>query len=466
MVKKSLILFTATTFYLHAGWIDDNMVESSTDAGYYKTQTRGLYTFGSKKIRFKNQNIITPLHLEPPRMNIGCNGIDIGFGGFSYLNPEYLIEKLKAVSSAAPAFAYQMAISTLCKDCSNIMNELEKISDMINGLNFDTCDATKFGMKYGKKLGEGMNQFMGLGGSDDWMAQRVKGARETMEGWGDSLKSAMGVDKGKEAINIITMRGSLLNNALTTGDGKLESSQLNILGKDNKGDYLLISSMRAMAGDVIGFEGTDGSPKVRAVSQGLKVNYLDNLLYGGKIDVISYKNNKVQAISSKDYTGIKFLFQNKISAVLNSMKNKTPITTQQRNFLSGLPIPIYKYLNTSVLARVGNSDVEILSEYIAILQTQELVNYIASLVSKSISSYLHKNSKDYEKDEINDIKDVANSLDNLASYTDAMTINKLKVWSEKKSLNDHYKKLDQQLKAKLANDGIYQSYLWTKGLGY
>ncbi len=465
MVKKSLITITLLTT-LNASWISDNMMESSTDTGFYKTQTRGLYTLGSKKIKFTNQNNITPVHFEPPRMNIGCSGIDTTFGGFSYLNPEYIIEKLKAISSAAPAFAYQMAISTLCKDCSNTMNELEKIADMVNGLNFDTCKATQMGMTYGKKLGEGMNQYMSSGGSDDWIATRVKGARETMQDWKSTFQSSMGKENGEKAINIITMKGSLLNNALTTGEGALSSEELNILGKDDKDDYLLISSIRAMSGDIVGFEGDDGAPRVKAVSQGLKVNYLENLLYGGKIDVVSYKDDKIQALSTKDFEGVKPIFQDKILSVITSMKNKTPITKEQREFLSSLPIPIYKYLNTSVLARTTDADKEILSEYIAILETQELVNYISSLISKSIASYLQANSKDYTREEIEDIKDVSRELDSLSAFADNMTINKLKVWSEKKSLNEHYKKLDQQLKANLANDGIYQSYLWSKGMGY
>ena len=63
------------------------------------------------------------------------------FGGFSYLNFDNIVEKLKKITTAAPAFAFTIALSTLCKDCDTIMTELEKIANAINGMNFDTCTA-------------------------------------------------------------------------------------------------------------------------------------------------------------------------------------------------------------------------------------------------------------------------------------------------------------------------------------
>ena len=63
------------------------------------------------------------------------------FGGFSYLNFDNIVEKLKKITTAAPAFAFKIALSTLCKDCDTIMTELEQIANAINGMNFDTCTA-------------------------------------------------------------------------------------------------------------------------------------------------------------------------------------------------------------------------------------------------------------------------------------------------------------------------------------
>lgn len=38
---------------LSANWIEDNIIDVSTDSGYYETQTRNIYSLGSKTIKFK-----------------------------------------------------------------------------------------------------------------------------------------------------------------------------------------------------------------------------------------------------------------------------------------------------------------------------------------------------------------------------------------------------------------------------
>ncbi|MDD3834828.1 MAG: conjugal transfer protein TraH, partial [Sulfurimonas sp.] len=117
MKKIVLSMIAASMILANNNWIKDNMIDVGSDMGYYQTQTRGIYTLGSQTIKFREVGgAITPFHLDPPRFNVGCGGIDIAMGGFSYLNPEFIIEKLKAISAAAPAFVYQMAISALCKD--------------------------------------------------------------------------------------------------------------------------------------------------------------------------------------------------------------------------------------------------------------------------------------------------------------------------------------------------------------
>ena len=124
-------------------FLDDSINSAVEEPGYYQSQTRGLYSLGSGRVRYNNMGTFTPLHVEAPKFGMGCGGIDATFGGFSYLNAEYLVEKLKAVSAAAPAFAFQMALGVLCEDCKTTLNWLENIANQINNMNMDTCKASK-----------------------------------------------------------------------------------------------------------------------------------------------------------------------------------------------------------------------------------------------------------------------------------------------------------------------------------
>ena len=79
----------------------------------YQTQERGYFIGGSASIRVPNE-YIQPFSLTPPQIRAGCGGIDIVMGGFSYLGFDYLVQKLQSILQEAPAFAFQLALHTLC----------------------------------------------------------------------------------------------------------------------------------------------------------------------------------------------------------------------------------------------------------------------------------------------------------------------------------------------------------------
>ena len=135
-MKKILLSITLLISLSQAGsmqsFLDDSINSTIENPGYYESQTRGLYSLGSGRARFNNMGSFSPFNVEAPNFGMGCGGIDATFGGFSYLNADYLVEKLKAVSSAAPAFAFQMALGVLCEDCKTTLNWLENIANQIN----------------------------------------------------------------------------------------------------------------------------------------------------------------------------------------------------------------------------------------------------------------------------------------------------------------------------------------------
>ncbi|EAI7970026.1 conjugal transfer protein TraG, partial [Campylobacter jejuni] len=86
-----------------SSFIQNNLGSSITseNSGYYKSQVSGFISGGSSRIRWGGGETIRPFSVTAPSFNVGCSGIDMIFGGFSYLNFEYLVEKLKKIASAA-----------------------------------------------------------------------------------------------------------------------------------------------------------------------------------------------------------------------------------------------------------------------------------------------------------------------------------------------------------------------------
>jgi conjugative transfer pilus assembly protein TraH len=69
--------------------------------------------------------------------------VDLFLGGMSFMNVNYLVQKLQNIMSAAPAAAFDIALKTLCPQCSDTIKSLEALADRLNQLQLDDCKASK-----------------------------------------------------------------------------------------------------------------------------------------------------------------------------------------------------------------------------------------------------------------------------------------------------------------------------------
>jgi len=129
------------------------------------TQTRNITTFGGFRDHYNLNSRVHPVRITLPSASFGCGGLDINWGGVSALTFEHLIETFQHILEAAPAFAFSMAFSTLCKDCNGIMQSLQKTASMLNSIALDKCAAAKaagdLGAEVGKSIGSNQASIMG-----------------------------------------------------------------------------------------------------------------------------------------------------------------------------------------------------------------------------------------------------------------------------------------------------------------
>jgi conjugative transfer pilus assembly protein TraH len=145
---KKFVMFAAVAAVLasapaKADWVGEWFDQSTTtSAGGYQNQERGFYSAGGFQGRYRMNNdyLVTA---SPPRLNVGCGGVDLFLGGFSYLDPEYLVSKFQRIIQAAPAFAFDMAMSQYCQQCKDTMNTLTSITDMLNGIQMNDCQMAR-----------------------------------------------------------------------------------------------------------------------------------------------------------------------------------------------------------------------------------------------------------------------------------------------------------------------------------
>lgn len=395
-----------------------------------KTQTRGYYNFGGLAVRSDLGGAIRPFNIQMPTIASGCGGVDIGFGGFSFLNLDQLVEKLQKIASAAPAFAFNMALSALCKDCQSIMDQLNAVADAINGLNFDAC---KSAVGWGKSVGGALNNALntkddaksGIEGVLGNLPSAVTNAANSMQAFincgstsGECTDTSSAAAK-KKALEALKFQGSLVNkiffdnqtflSATTDGSDSTSSYSYWFKGLTQKDAAALF---RNMIGDFYGFvdptscggTGKDGEPISYSISTILPLMSAEETIQiflgdpsGGNqqlkglfisdSELVCGEHNGPPIITSSESdlsstmnaSTIRKTVADRLTEILSNMttSNNNALKTDAK-FLSSLQYPVYRALN---VASITND--QLLISYIAdVVVAQELVGLINELAKK------------------------------------------------------------------------------------
>jgi len=455
------------------GFIRDNLNGAiiTTSPGYYKTQVGGLWYGGDFKARWDLSGAnIRLFHAQAPSYSVGCGGIDATFGSFSYLNFENLVEKLKQIASAAPAFAFEMAISTLCEQCKTILNNLEKVANQINQFNIDACKASKHLVRtmMGAVTDSGASR-------DGYQAQqKIKedtewGFIKALESFRQKFDNTVHGDAGKLGFENITGQGSVLNKALS------KTYSISFMDRE---EFLAI--MRGLIGDIYGFceSKTDNSGKkemdcsFQTISPVTAVNYfVKYLAKGGKLPAIvlnPIKNGDFYAKlnsqnindfnTAKNKSGIIFtqitlaadnafvpLFEKKINDIIDKIKTKRALTTDDINFINSVPFPLYRYAN--VEATLKSQMTKQAAEYLAYLTIREFAHQFFIQLRRAVGSVLQdpnfsKTSHDKVKKWAEHSAEQYTELVKLLNIAINERIDKIK---DTKELIEKYRRLEQQM---------------------
>jgi conjugative transfer pilus assembly protein TraH len=446
ILKKIFILIMACSLFLNGAELDKILSNSGSSFDFagpsgLKTQTRGYYSFGGMSVRHDLGGSVRPFNISMPKIHSGCGGIDMVFGAFSYLGLDMIVEKLQKIASAASAFVFNMALSTLCKDCQQIMSELEAIADTINGLNFDAC---KSAINWGKAIGGAMNK--SLLASDDSIKnikKTLSNASTKIKEWTSSISatihcesgSSVGIcsstteeEKTKAAIESLKFQGSLIRKVFRDDSGFLDA----VVNPDDPTstysywlggltDQQAEDLFRNMFGDMYGFvnaddcmaddykEGGGSLPyNVTVVNPRMGANEIVNLFfdgnsssgYGGDMYGLSLESEtNLQAVCGPGMMGRpKYALnhyklpanvkgrtmhedvKNRLRTILNDMgaaNNKT--MENHAKFISQLNYPVYRALNIASITKD-----ELLIDYIAdVVITKEVVHLINELMKKA-----------------------------------------------------------------------------------
>jgi conjugative transfer pilus assembly protein TraH len=115
------------------------LVGAGAPAGY-TTQMGSTYSGGYANISIPNQqyNVIS---FAPPNLSMGCGGINLFMGSFSFINGKQLVQLLTQIGQGLASYAFYEAIHTMCPSCASILSALQSAAESMNNALRNTCQA-------------------------------------------------------------------------------------------------------------------------------------------------------------------------------------------------------------------------------------------------------------------------------------------------------------------------------------
>ncbi|SMN15766.1 IncF plasmid conjugative transfer pilus assembly protein TraH [uncultured Candidatus Thioglobus sp.] len=364
------IIILSLSINVNAGWMDD-WVDQSTSSGpsYFEGQKRGYFNGGSYSARYRQSNEYL-FSVSKPRLKSGCGGIDLFLGGVSFMDPEYLMQKLQRAIQMAPAVAFDLALKSMAPEISSTVKEFEALINDLNDMQISECAIAKEAVSAarGKFEGEsgGLSEIYSLLDSrlsaDNSGAKNFTNSKEqqrandgkTINEQKDSVKGCSPKFK-----SIFTTNGSVLKHIA-----------------DSKGLGQYADYMRAYLGDVIiGYSDKQFTSRMIGACENQDVTKIDDIILGkGKIKPVS------GSCTEGGDRALLTTVETHLTSIAQKMKTKSSPSANELKFLNALPFNIFNALRYAIDEGIQDSFIATYKDVIARMMAYAMVEDLISSI--------------------------------------------------------------------------------------
>lgn len=196
----------------------DGMFANVTAPNVTSNQFRGSISGGGIYVRAPISNIQL-VSLDPPRYSIGCGGIDLYLGSFSFITADKLTQFIRNVAQNAAPLAFKMAIEAVFPQLGGVLTEFQKIAQQMNDMQRNSCQMAKGilsdvknGVDLGKQLVDTYDQ--GLAVVQGWAKDTTDAIAKMTTAPSENIRKAAAT-KGPDGITpAIPKIGNVTWNAL------------------------------------------------------------------------------------------------------------------------------------------------------------------------------------------------------------------------------------------------------------
>lgn len=363
---------------------------NSSKGSSYKDQSGGYITGGSLFVRnpARSQNL---MNVTPPGFRVGCGGIDIWSGGFSFISGTQLKEMMKSIVSALPAYALMLGIETYAPQIHTIMQQLNKMAAEFNSLNIKSCEAAAaIATSVWPKSDLGSQAACRTIGSDsgimtDWASSR--------HNCGQNPHDTLNKETDRNPMSLVgefNLAWKVLDKMALDFSG--DHTHLNPFGDiaalSADENHVLKEILMTISGTVIRKKNNKSFDQQTLIGKGSTEGMLTALMQGGEITY--YKcdehskclNPKEVTISLPENDAL----VSKIHVILEAIVSKiqkddgaNEASPAEMALINATTLPIYKIINVTTAYQKGRAPISI-GEYTEIIAFDVVFKYITDVL--------------------------------------------------------------------------------------
>jgi len=314
-----------------------------------------------------------------PKVRAGCGGIDMFLGGMSFLDPDYLAQKLETILQAAPAVAFQYLLETLDEKMGNIISKMEAATNFLNSIQVNDCRLANRMVQIAKgddNMSGIIEEMTGYRSVKQGFAKSYQQSRERIESNNNNptedLKDALGNCPAE--VTEIFRTGSLLANAAR---------------RVGAGDWAGV--MRARVGDVyMRWDPADKVPLFTAIPACARQDSesVQDFLTG-RVQRRSLSVPPTAADCGQDGNGrgALILARERMQAIATKIRTRAALTADERQFVANVrTLPVYRMLEWGVRQGVVDSVIGDIDELVALTLAYQMLNDLTRTIDYTLTN--------------------------------------------------------------------------------
>ena len=356
-------------------WFDN---VTYTSPGSFSDQTRGYVTAGGMSGRVDVHNDYL-MSITLPKVKAGCGGIDMFLGGMSFLDPDYLVQKLESILQAAPAVAFQYLLETLDEKMGNIISKMEAATNFLNSIQVNDCRLA--------------NRMVQIAKGDDNMSgiiEEMTGYKSVKEGFAKSYQQSREKIQANANSPTEDLKDALENcPAEVTEIFKTGSLLAHAAARVGASDWAGV--MRARVGDVyMRWDNNDKVPIFSAIPAcpHQDSDSIEDFLTGRvQTRALNVPPSAADCSVNGSGKGALVLARARMDSIALKIRSRGALTDEERQFVANVrTLPVYRLLEWGVRQGVTDSVIADTDELVALTLAYQMLNDLTRSIDFAVSN--------------------------------------------------------------------------------